>query len=394
MSCLPLFSFSPSMPTAPKAQVDQPIPEPQEQRLASLSMSPEACRSPDDLYDKLSQVSVSHRRIDSFEWVMTQSAPNTPQTRSESFSPPPARRVGSAPLPVPNETWSSNPKPRMGGRKRGYFDWWPSPTLGFGGEGYTRVSTSETEDEDMSESESNSRRSIAGPSRPLIPERTQDPASPSTGNSQLLPSQELNALGIIFPPTPPSTPPTTSTSEASPPSSPPMNSLQTTPRLPKRVTFSPIIDKVELESFPDFDYQRQPPPSWGSYLPSSFLVARPTLNRTTSSPVPTLSKRVVAPRPILKRSSFLNHQLGNDSIPSTEMTRMSSGANTKGVPGVASPLPSQRLSITASRTDGVRQLGGGSGQADSAFVALLQAAQKPTRSRCDSLLSNTSGNEC
>lgn len=246
----------------------------------------------------------------------------------------------------------------------------------------------------MSESESNSRRSIAGPSRPLIPERTQDPASPSTGNSQLLPSQELNALGIIFPPTPPSTPPTTSTSEASPPSSPPMNSLQTTPRLPKRLTFSPIIDKVELESFPDFDYQRQPPPSWGSYLPSSFLVARPTLNRTTSSPVPTLPKRVVAPRPILKRSSFLNHQLGNDSIPSTEMTRMSSGANTKGVPGVASPLPSQRLSITASRTDGVRQLGGGSGQADSAFVALLQAAQKPTRSRCDSLLSNTSGNEC
>lgn len=76
------------------------------------------------------------------------------------------------------------------------------------------------------------------------------------------------------------------------------------------------------------------------------------------------------------------------------MTRMSSGANGKGASGVASPLPSQRLSITASRTDGVRQLGGGSGQTDSAFVALLQAVQKPTRSRCDSLLSNTSGNGC
>lgn len=246
----------------------------------------------------------------------------------------------------------------------------------------------------MPDSESSSRRSIAGPSRPLIPEQTQSPASPSTGNSQLLPSQELNALGIIFPPTPPSTPPTKSTSEASPPSCSPRYSPHVAPRLPKRVTFSPIIDKVELESFPDFDYHRQPPPSWGSYLPSSFLVARPTLNRTTSSPVPTLAKRAVAPRPILKRSSSSNHQLGNDYIPSTEMTRMSSRANEKGVFGIASPLPSQRPSITASRTDGARQLGGGSGQTDSAFVALLQAAQKPKRSRCDSLLSNTSGNGC
>ncbi|KAF2993212.1 hypothetical protein E8E13_000548 [Curvularia kusanoi] len=359
-------------------------------------MSPEAPQSPDDLYDKLSQVSVSHRRVDSFEWVMTQSAPNTPQTmpdsRDGSFSPLPTRRIGSAPLPVPNEMWSSNPRPRAGAPRRGYFDWWPSPNLGFSQEGYTRVSTSENEEElDRTEHVADSRRSIAGPSRPFVAEQTQAPATLSNSNSPPLPSQELNALGIILPPTPPSTPPTSSSSKASPSSHPIECSPQVTSRLPKKVTFSPIIDKVELESFPEFESIRQSPSLWGSYLPSSFLIARPAINRTVSSPVPTLPKKLVAPRPILKRPSPQMYQLDDDFTPSTEMIRMSSEASLKGARQAASPIPSRRPSVVQPRTDGIRQLDGNSGQTDSAFAAILQATQKPRRTRCDSLLSNSSG---
>lgn len=338
----------------------------------------------DGLYDKISRVSVSHRRVDSFEWVMAKSAPNTPPSSLASeygpYSPPAARLIGSAPLPVPHETWSTSSQASDGRQKRGYFDWWPSPILG-PNKGYTKLSTSDVEDQPCLESSSTSE---VGKSRPFKPQTgLQTPIRLSLEDNEIRPAEELNALGIVFPCTPPSTPPASDVPRACERKCSPRTAA---PRLSKRVSFSPVIDEVALETFLNLESANQSPLSWGSYLPSSFLVARPPLKKTTSSPA---TRTTATTRPILKRSSSAyEHPVRRPAI-STEMIHLSLQCDSNNSVVMASPIPTQRLSTATLRADGRRQVGDNSGQADSAFAQMLQPT-KPARHRCDSLLFDTS----
>lgn len=392
MSCLPLFSFNPSLSSALKPQDASSGPRPYEQQQPAPMVTPSLTNEVDDLYDKISRVSVSHRRVDSFEWVMAQSAPNTPPTsldsKYEPYSPPAARVVGSAPLPVPNEMWSSNSQACDGRQKRGYFDWWPSPILG-SNKGYTKLSTSDDGGKSGLGSPSANRPSMTGSSQPFKPQTgPQTPTSPYLEDHEVRPSQELNALGIVFPCTPPPSPPA-SHMAYEPKCAPQASASQSS----KRVSFSPIVDEAAPETFPGFGIEIQPSLSWGSYLPSSFLVARPPLTRTASSPA---ARRTRATRPILKRSSSTYQHPVRRPMPSTEMIHLSRMSNGEDTLVVASPIPKQRLSLATLRANGSRQVGDNSVKTDSAFVEMLQPT-KPTRRRCDSLLSNTSlsvVNEC
>ncbi|KAJ8117427.1 hypothetical protein OPT61_g1365 [Boeremia exigua] len=343
----------------------------------------------DGLYDKLSQVSVSHRRVDSFEWVMTQSAPNTPPTTLnsglKSFSPPPARLVESAPLPVPGELWSLSSSPRKEPpQKRGYFDWWPSPFAGTS-TGYTKVPSVEDADEVVLQMHARDEAFTAEILRPLKPDdRTKAPVSSPFEIEQLRTPQELNALGIVFTDSPPHSPSISDVSESTQPSAPPKDLREAAPRVSKRVSFSPLIDEVVLETFPEHDYMSTPASHWGSYLPSSFLVARPPLTRTASSPVP---RRTMAARPILKRSTSSMSHATEEATPSTEMIGLSRKIEFEDAIAV-SPIPTQRLSAATLRTGGQRQVGETSDETDSVFVTALQAMSKSGRRRCDSLLSD------
>ncbi|KAH6621717.1 hypothetical protein C7974DRAFT_397024 [Boeremia exigua] len=395
MSCLPLFSFRPASSAVSNPYHDSSVSRRGEQGLESPDTTPKMTDGDEYLYDKLSQVSVSHRRIDSFEWVMTQSAPNTPQTlfdlSSEPFPAPTPRMVSSAPLPVPSEMWSTSSRPDVTKEKRGYFDWWSSPTLG-SGEGYTRISTVEAEDKVEDEvkdgADTSSGTSIAGPTETLNwGSWAEDLASPSEESGPIRPSQELNALGILFPCTPTHNSASLELYDTHVSSIPPRElPRKTVPRTPKRVSFSPVVDEVALETFPNLDSAEQPSSYWGGYLPSSFLVARPPLARITSNPVP---KRRAATRPILKHSSFSNHGAGQDVTPSTEMTQLPHSMNGTDTATSASPIPTQRLSAATLRTNGSRHVGGDPGEIDSTFVKILQVTQKPARRGCDSLLSDT-----
>lgn len=342
----------------------------------------------ESLYDKLAQVSVSHRRVDSFEWVMTQSAPNTPPTSDgtsfKPYSPPPERLVSSASLPVPNEHWSTGSASKRGKQQRGYFDWWSSPSLG-NGNGYAMIPGDEEHNERCA---STLRQSIAGPSiSHLTQARTKEPGTSTTLSSsenddRLQPSQELNALGIVFPDTPPPSPPTSKVLKTPQSYVAHIASPRTpAPRLPKRVTFSPVIDAVTLESFPDYNEQHSSP--WGSYLPSSFLVARPALHRTSSLPV---TKATTVIRPILRRSTPSEVQ----PTRTTEMVRLSPRTDSKDTTTVNSPLPAQRLLLAKAHGTEHKDLGRASSEADKAFVSLLQEPHKASWRRCDSLLSNVS----
>ncbi|KAF9697501.1 hypothetical protein EKO04_003979 [Ascochyta lentis] len=401
MSCLPLLSFSPSIPSVFRPYNPSPVLGPGQKEPLTPISTPELCEDLESPYDKLSQVSVSHRRVDSFEWVMTQSAPNTPPTSGESscelFSPVPARLIRSAPLPVPNESWSRISKPGEAREKRGYFDWWTSPSLG-NDKGYTKIS----EDEGLGEHDllaftSTRQNMSAGSARAPKAQIHESAAShthagrcfPSTENHQVRPSQELNALGIVFPYTPPPSPPVPTVAKSPPPIYSPNPSLsQSTPPLPKRVSFSPVIDEVIFETSSDSKSLVQQPLSWGSYLPSSFLVARPPLPRTTSSPV---SRKKTAIRPILRRSTSLNHAVYNDlrssreDKKSTEMIRLpplqQGDERTTCETSISSSMPTQRLSSGAMYTSDSRA------ETDRAFAMLLQTTKKPARRRCDSMVS-------
>lgn len=398
MSCLPLFSFNSSILTAFRPYGSPPVSElgGQEPEISvTLSESSEELESP---YDKLSQVSVSHRRVDSFEWVMTHSAPNTPPTMGDStgsYSPPLERLIESAPLPVPNENWSTYPNVCEGKERRGYFDWWSSPSLE-NGQGYFKISQDERRVERSSKpparSAYGSRTSYTVKAQvhidPVSHAHSTDLSSSTMENNQLGHSHEFNALGIVFSDIPSPSPLASICSKSLQSQDlPAVSSQVSAPRLPKRVSFSPIVYEVVLEAFPNLESPRQQQPSWGSYLPSSFLVARPPLLRTSSSPAP---KGKTAIRPILRRSTSLNHQPGYDSSTSTEMTSMLAQSNAKDAVAMISPMPTQRLSTTASRADNDEHVGEESNWTDKAFVSLLQTAQRPARVRCDSLLSNKS----
>ncbi|KAF3032236.1 hypothetical protein E8E11_002528 [Didymella keratinophila] len=347
-------------------------------------MTPQVTQTSDDLYDKLSQVSVSHRRLNSFEWVMTQSAPNTPPTSGEtshkSFSPPPQRPAASAPLPVPGELWSTGPRRKIGKPQRGYFDWWSSPSLS-NGTGYAMIPNSEEHEE---ENVSYARRSITTPSIPYVSEGRRDAersfrASSTCGiRGGLRLCHELNALGIVLPDTPPPSPPPTleasNTAELHLAHQTPSSTSPSRP--PKRVTFSPIVDEVTLESFSDFNEQH--PTHWGSYLPSSFLVARPSLPRTTSMPA---TQAKTATRPILRRSTSFMSQITRN----TEMTYLSAKGD-ESTPVVVSSIPAPRPSVSHSPVTG--HASRGTNEADKAFASLLRATHKPSPRRYGSLLSN------
>lgn len=382
MSCLPLFSFSPSLTSALKPGEDSSNSRSNAQCPATPSMTSRVTHASEDLYDKLSQVSVSHRRVDSFEWIMNQSAPNTPpashETSFEPFSPPPQRLATSAPLPVPGELWSTGPQRNFRKPQRGYFNWWSSPSLK-NGTGYTMI-PDEEEHEDRHAFPR--RKSIAGPSRShTVEARTSTwscaRASSTCGDrNQLESSQKLNALGIVLPDTPPPSPPdskVSSTAESF--LAYQILSGTSSPRRPKRVTFSPVIDEVTLGAFPDFKEQRSAP--WGSYLPSSFLVAQPSLPRTCSMPV-TQAKTAI--RPILRRSTSSDPQFSRN----TEMAHILSKKE-EPTPVVISSLPAQRPAVSHSPVVG--HASRDTDEADKAFALLLRATHKPVRRRCDSLLS-------
>lgn len=387
MSCLPLFSFGQTLPAAFKSSNASSDPSQKDLWPPTHAIARHSNDEVDDRYDKLARVSVSHRRVDSFEWVMTQSAPNTPPTlnsKYEPYSPPPVRRVGSAPLPVPHETWSTSSQPLDGRQKRGYFDWFSSPILGFN-QGYTKVPATEPEDHlDSPESLSATQTSTVGLSQPFRPHAgTQTPTSPYSDCDEVQPMRELNALGIVFPCTPPSSPPSPDTQRALDPRSSPGSAAQ---RLPKHVSFSPVVTEAAAKTFSECDSTVQPSTSWGSYLPSSFLVARPSMTRTMTSPP---VSKTIATRPILKRSTSYQPPV-RQGTSSTEMVRISRKHDAGNKAIAVSPIPTQRLSTGTSHADGHRIVGDKSGETDSAFVAMLHVTQKPARQRCDSLLSNAS----
>jgi hypothetical protein len=385
MSCLPLFSFSPSIPSVLRPAEGSTVPNPHAQCLATPPITPRVTSASEDLYDKLSQVSVSHRRVDSFEWVMTQSAPNTPSTPDGTsfrpFSPPPQRLTSSAPLPVPGELWSTGPQRKIGKPQRGYFDWWSSPSFS-NSTGYAMIPTDEACEE---QNASHARRSITGPSTPHVSEEGTDAGPCSRASStdadrdQLQPSQGLNALGIVLHDTPPPSPSTLKAlNTANPYIARQTPSSASSSRLPKRVTFSPIIDEVALSPFSEFKEQR--PTHWGSYLPSSFLVARPPLPRTASMPA---ARTMTATRPILRRAGSSEPRFTR----STEMAKLSSN-ETERTPVVVPSIPTQRPSVSHSPVVG--HANRNTNEADKAFASLLRGTHKPSRRRRDSLLSNAS----
>ncbi len=385
MSCVPLFSLRPVISAAFGSFHDTADSDVGEQRSVGRATTPTSTNEVDNLYDKLLQVSISHRRVDSFEWVMTQSAPNTPpstlDSRQKPFLPPPPRLVNSEPLPVPGEMWSIGPQPCQEISKRGSFDWWPSPSLRPSG-GYTRISIVEDEDEPEEQLQTlASPTSIAAPSRwhDLGDGRKATAISPVESNHLQSP-QELNALGIVLPCTPShSAPPPSARSRESVP--------KAMPRLSKRVSFSPVVDEVVPEAFPHFDSKSQPASHWSSYFPSSFVVARPPLLRSTSSP---LLHRNKATRPILKRSASSISETAQNAFPGTEMIDHPKKANVETTAAV-SLIPTQRLSATNLDGGGQRKVEKSSDNTDSVFAAILQAPRKSGRLRCDSLLSNVSG---
>ena len=384
MSCLPLFSFGPSFPSALRSAESSLISRSNAQCLSMPSMTPQVTQTSEALYDKLSKVSVSHRRLDSFEWVMTRSAPNTPPTSGETndkpFSPPPQRLATSAPLPVPGELWSTGPQRNIGKPQRGYLDWWSSPSLS-NGTGYAMIPKDEEFEED---SISCARRSTTKPSIPYVFEGRSDAgrrvrvSSTSGVRARLRPSHELNALGIVLPDIPPPSPPRLEASTTAELPLAHQTTSSTSPsRPPKRVTFSPIVDEVTLESFSDFKEQR--PTHWGSYLPSSFLVAQPPLPRTTSTPA-TQAKAAI--RPILRRStSPTSHVTRN-----TAMTHLSAKRN-ESTPVVVSSIPAQRPSVSNSPVIG--HASRDTNEEDKAFALLLRATHEPSRRRGDPVVSNT-----
>lgn len=381
MSCLPFFSFSAALSSAVRHVEGSTTPGSDARPPENIFDDARITGASEDLYDKLSRVSVSHRRVDSFEWAMTQSAPNTPQTSDEPshkpFSPPPKRMTTSAPLPVPGELWSTGPK--SGKPQRGYFDWWSSPSLS-NGTGYARIpNTAEDMDKDGSYAYIFPRQSIQCVSKECT-EAERRSRSPSTygQRNQLRPSQELNALGIIFPDTPPPNPPTSKAlNTAGLHRAHPASASTSSSRQSKRVAFSPVIDEVTLESF--FDRNEPPSKHWGSYLPSSFLVAQPSLPRTTSLPAP---RGKTALRPILRRStSFMSQSTRN-----SEMVHLSAKED-RNVSVVDSSLPAQRPSVSHSPVVGYANRG--TNEADQAYASLLQSTQKPLRRTCDSLPSNS-----
>jgi hypothetical protein len=411
MPCLPLMSFSSSIssvlrPSDPPirsglSENEHPIP-------ILTPNSPTGFESP---YDKLSRMSVSHRRNDSFEWV-TQSAPNTPPTLGEAsyepYTPPPARLIGSAPLPVPNESWTGVPSPHEEKGQRRLFDWWSLPSFS-NDKGYAKIPIyEEWGQHDAHTSNEATDESSAAPPKALAPQEQKAPALDARSarltslreNNQLRPSEELNALGILFLSTPPPSPSGLTISKpALPFVSPHISSRVPAPRLPKRVSFSPVIDEVISEPFPDFTPPEQQSLTWGSYLPSSFLVARPPLPRTTSLP---MSRGKTIIRPILRRSTSQNDypsyhsRLNCPLAGSTEMIRLSPQSIEKSTApydvAEPSPMPTQRLSASALRSHRQRCIDQSTEEADRAFVSLLEVAQKPARRRCDSMLSTTSSN--
>lgn len=106
------------------------------------------------------------------------------------------------------------------------------------------------------------------------------------------------------------------------PQSPQITTRAPLTRLPKRVAFSSVIDEVVLEST-EAGYSGQQPMMWSSYLPSSYLVARPPLTRATSLPT---HRSKSAVRPILRRSPSLHDRANpimdskSSSYGSTEMS--------------------------------------------------------------------------
>lgn len=406
MSCLSLLSFSPSIPSVFRAYDPPPVSNPDEQHPQTPIMTPP--RSPEELdspYDKLSQVSVSHRRVDSFEWVMTQSAPNTPPSLDGSdynpFLPPPVRHVRSAPLPVPNESWSGPPRSCKAKDKRGYFDWWSSPRLN-NDKGYERIPRSEEPTEHDALGLNNAiQKSLERPPQTIIPQAHSSPAShsspayctPLASHDHLRPLEGLNALGILLPDTPPASPQTTESSGLFPPFPPSRVDAEVSkPRVPKRVSFSPVIDEVVLLPWSELDSREQKKISWGGYLPSSFLVAQPPIARSTLPPV---IRGKSATRPILRRSTSLHRNAPQDSIlvsmnqKNVEMMRISPRQSKKGTPFNApglSPIPAQRLPAGDLHTHVRGHKGDDRAKTERAFVLLLQAAQKPATRRLDSKL--------
>jgi hypothetical protein len=151
--------------------------------------------------------------------------------------------------------------------------------------------------------------------------------------------------------------------------------------LPKRVSFSPVIDEVILESPTEAESSKYETPSWGSYLPSSFLVARPPLPRTTS--LPAIRERHVI-RPILRHSiSSDSHSaprlsLDFTAVNSTEMTQVSQKENSDSPShsiGEPSSMPTQRISTSESQAHGRRHTEEDPEAVDRAFVELLEATQ-------------------
>lgn len=402
MSCLPSISLGTSISSVLRYCEASTVPAMDEHQEHGSVVAPPSPIGFDSPYDKLSRVSVSHRRVDSFEWVM-RSAPNTPPSLGasghDSFSPPPARQIGSAPLPVPNEDWSGAPiSHEKKGRPR-IFRFWSSPSLD-NKQGYTRLPTGENWSQQTTEAPN---EAIQDPSsyfpRALSSQERKTFASaspPVKESTQLRPSEELNALGIILPPTPPLSPPTSTSLKASSSfPSPIVASRASAPRLPKRVAFSPIIDEVILESDSDFKSPEQHISPWGSYLPSSFLVARPPLPRSTSLPV---AKGKTTVRPILRPSTSSDNHPSCDprqeqpTERSTEMMHLSPQLSGKTTPhdiAKPSPMPTQRLSAAALRAHEHGRVEG-SEELDRAFVLLLESTHKPLRRRCDSMLSTTS----
>ena len=394
MSCLPLFTFSQSLPLKVLPGNDTSTSKLVGQAPKTPAMTPKTIDDFDTPYDKLSRVSISHRRVDSFEWVMTQSAPNTPSTVSGSqyqpYTPPPARVIGSAPLPVPNEHWSTGTRPVQGSAKRSakqsFFDWWTSPSPS-NACGYTKIL--EVEEPEASTSV---RVSKTEPSRPPLHRAHTSPEPPITLDNHLRPTHELNALGIVLPSIPPVSAPTSILEKPDPITSSPNEVPRVSvARLPKRVSFSPIIDEVFLEAFPDSKPSGPQESPWGSYLPSSFLVARPPMPRNNSSPAP----RSKSPaRTILKHSISVDPQQIQGSRPSTEMTCLQFQPSVMDKPNAmtaASPIPTGRLLAMAARNNMGRTIDDESGNTDKAFADLLQITPKKGRQRCDSLLSGSPG---
>lgn len=362
MSCLPLFFFSSSTPSASE-QFEDSKSDAQSSTDPSIALG--TGNEIEGLYRKLSRVLSSHRRVNSFEWVMTRSAPNSPpikdDTSHEMCFTPSERLIASAPLPVPDELWSDGLYPKRGKQQRGYFEWWSSPSVG-NNHGYAMVPGDEEVQKRLASilrvPVVNTPKICTTDARTIRSSRSRAASPPSTECDRLSPS----ALGIIFPDTPLSSPPTsriienthlqvTDRTSSLPPAS----------RLPKRVTFSPVVDDLAAGSFRTFPEQHTS--SWGSYLPSAFLVARPPSPRKILAPI-TRASTVI--KPILRRSVFSETQQTSP----IEMVCFIPRTKSQSISDAISTIPAQRLSVsllsvfTSSTRDSI--------DADKRFVTLLR----------------------